>query len=255
MLGHPALVARDVRGDAQRRSTSCRAARCRRSPSRTTRSRASPGSGRCTSPGCTATARPAAPARAARRRCACTARRACRPCRSRANTGRPMRAMIRMLTTTYGRIGELHADLRHRRADDAHAERQHVHRPARPCEPLNSSFSLRAHLERVDPVVGRARRCPSTASRRRCAPRRARRRSGPSARSSSPATGPGSACVNVPLRPSASQSRSYSSCEPSTQWMDCGPRQVRHLLDPAQQVGIGRQRRGHVTGQRGCSHR
>ena len=56
-----------------------------------------------------------------------------------------------------GRVGELHADLRHRRADRPHAERQHVHRPPahRAAEQL---LQLAAHLVRVFPVVGRARR-------------------------------------------------------------------------------------------------
>ena len=48
VLGEPALVARHHATRCAARSTSCRAARCRRSPSRTTGSRASPGSARCT---------------------------------------------------------------------------------------------------------------------------------------------------------------------------------------------------------------
>ena len=80
VLGHPALVAGDVRGDAQREALSCPAARCRRSPSRRTRSRASPESARCISGrGCTARAHPSGPSSAARPRNACRARPAGRP--------------------------------------------------------------------------------------------------------------------------------------------------------------------------------
>ncbi len=52
------------------------------------------------------------------------------------------------------RVGQLDADLRHRRADRPHAERQDVHRPPahRPAEQL---LELAAHPVRLDPVVGR----------------------------------------------------------------------------------------------------
>ena len=82
------------------RNISCRAARFRRSRNHRTRSRASPGNGRCISLCCRATARLFARARAARRRCACTAQRASSSLSISLKTGRPMRAMMRMFTTT-----------------------------------------------------------------------------------------------------------------------------------------------------------
>ena len=64
------------------RSTSCPAARCRRSPSRTRRSPSSPGSGRCTcAPCCRARSRPSGRRRAARPPNAGTARSRRRPAR------------------------------------------------------------------------------------------------------------------------------------------------------------------------------
>ena len=96
-----------------------------------------------------------------------------------------------------GRVGQLHADLRHRRADRPHAERQHVHRPAAHAA-VEQLLQLAAHLERVHPVVGRA----GGVLRQRAdegavldAGDIARRRSG---RSSSPARAPGSASMSVP---------------------------------------------------------
>ena len=83
------------------RSISCRAARCRRSPSRTTRSRASPGNGRCTSRDCTATARLSAPASSGAPTVCMHGHDALVVAgRSPRSTGRPMRAMMRMFTTT-----------------------------------------------------------------------------------------------------------------------------------------------------------
>ena len=53
-----------------------------------------------------------------------------------------------------GRVGQLHADLRHGRTDRPHGKRQHVHRA-----PLHAaakkSLERPAHLERIAPVVGR----------------------------------------------------------------------------------------------------
>ena len=72
-----------------------------------------------------------------------------------AKTGRPMRAMMRMLTTTYGEsvsctpicdIGEPIGPMLNGST--------YIVRPR--MQPLNSSFSLRAHLERIYPVVGGA---------------------------------------------------------------------------------------------------
>ncbi len=53
-----------------------------------------------------------------------------------------------------GRVGELHADLRHRRTDGAHAERQHIHRAALHAAGEKSLERL-PHLERIHPIVGR----------------------------------------------------------------------------------------------------
>ena len=54
-----------------------------------------------------------------------------------------------------GGIGDLDADLRDRRADRPHRERHHVHRaPAHAA--VEQAVQRRAHLARVDPVVGRA---------------------------------------------------------------------------------------------------
>ena len=52
------------------------------------------------------------------------------------------------------RIGELDADLRHRRADRAHAEGQHIHGAAAHGA-AKKILQLLAHLERVFPVIGR----------------------------------------------------------------------------------------------------
>ena len=53
------------------------------------------------------------------------------------------------------RIRKLHADLRHRRSDRPHAERQHVHGAALHA-PVEELLQLLAHLERIFPVVGGA---------------------------------------------------------------------------------------------------
>ena len=100
VLRQPALVAGDVGGDPQARSTSCRAGRCRRSPIRSSRSRGSREMDDVLLRDCRARPRPPAPARAAPRRCACTARPVSRPCRSRRTRASPIRVMIRMFTTT-----------------------------------------------------------------------------------------------------------------------------------------------------------
>ena len=54
-----------------------------------------------------------------------------------------------------GRIGQLDTDLRHRRSDDPHAERQDVHRPAAHGA-VEEVLQLPPHLVRVLPVVRRA---------------------------------------------------------------------------------------------------
>ena len=55
-----------------------------------------------------------------------------------------------------GRIRELDADLRHRAADRAHAERQHIHRAARHAA-VEEVAELLPHFVGLDPVVRRAR--------------------------------------------------------------------------------------------------
>ncbi len=55
-----------------------------------------------------------------------------------------------------GRVAQLHSDMRNRRADRAHAERDDIHRaPAH--APGENSFERRLHFCRLDPVVGRPR--------------------------------------------------------------------------------------------------
>ncbi len=54
-----------------------------------------------------------------------------------------------------GRIGQLHADLRHGAADGAHAEGQHVHGAALHAA-AEQLLEFLAHLKRVDPIVGGA---------------------------------------------------------------------------------------------------
>jgi len=54
-----------------------------------------------------------------------------------------------------GRIGQLDADLRHRRADLPHAERQHIH-GAPPHAAVEEILQLVAHFKWVCPVVRRA---------------------------------------------------------------------------------------------------
>ena len=136
--------------------TSCRAARCRRSRSRTTRSRARRGSARCTcSSGLQGHATSAARARAACRPSACTAR-SRRRCRARRAAAVPMRVMIRMFTTTYGRVGDL------ARRSARSASRAAPCRTARrtSCgprmQPANRPRRICVQLPRVHPVVGRA---------------------------------------------------------------------------------------------------
>ena len=160
VLGHPAFVARDVRGDAQREALLAqqRVAAVARAV------RPDLARLRKVHDVFLFVARPGhvllAPARAARRRCACTARRAC--------------VLVDLLEHRQAdarhdphvdhdvrRVGQLHADLRHRRADRTHAERQHVHRAAAHAA-VEKLLQLLAHLKRIDPVVGGAGACPST---------------------------------------------------------------------------------------------
>ena len=67
----------------------------------------------------------------------------------------PMRVMIRMLDGDVGRVGELHADVRDRRTERAHRERDDVERAAAHRAGVETQH-LGAHLGRVAPVVGGA---------------------------------------------------------------------------------------------------
>ena len=71
-----------------------------------------------------------------------------------ANTGSPMRAMMRMFTTTYGESVSCTPMLRHRRTHRPHAERQHIHRAA-PHAAAKQLLQLATHHIRIFPVVGR----------------------------------------------------------------------------------------------------
>ena len=137
------------------RTPSWPGSRCRRTPSRTTRSRASRGSARCTSCRCTARRRPTSPG-ASGRADAC-ARRAPTRCPGGSARARPMpiRVMMPMLTTTYGRVGDLHAEPRERAAERSHRERDDVHRAAAHA-PANSPSSVSRISGGSRPVVGRA---------------------------------------------------------------------------------------------------
>ncbi len=118
------------------------------------------------------------------------------------------------------RVGELHADLRHGRADWSHAERQHVHGP--PAHgAVEQLLELASHQEGVFPVVGGAGRLLRVRADEGAVfhPRHV--------------AGVGSGVVTarpqflVELDEAAAldhlaQSASYSSWEPSTQWTAAG---------------------------------
>ena len=69
----------------------------------------------------------------------------------------PMRAMMRMLTTTYGESVSCTPICDIGRADRAHAEREHVHRAALHRAAERDPSGASSHLERIFPVVGRPR--------------------------------------------------------------------------------------------------
>ena len=129
VLGQPAVVAGHHRGDAQARSTSCRAGRCRRSPSRTTRSRGSRGSARCTCcRGCTATARrPGRGSSGAPTECTHGTQ---SPSPEHVERGLAHAGHDPHADRDVGGVGELHADVGDGRAERAHRERHDVHRAA-----------------------------------------------------------------------------------------------------------------------------
>ena len=156
MLGQPALVAGHDRGDAQREALLARAGRCRRSPSRRTRSRGSRGSGRCTWSRVAGPGDVGLPGLERRADGVHGTARTRRPSPSASSAALPMRVMIRMRDGHVGRVGDSTPMLGDRRAERAHARRARRTWCARACSPSNSSRQRRAHLVRVDPVVGRA---------------------------------------------------------------------------------------------------
>ena len=218
------------------RSTSCRAARCRRSPSRRTRSRASRGSARCTcSRRCTATGTSLRPCSSGQPT-ECTHGTNSPSSPSTSSAGRPIRVMIRIERRDVRGVGQLHADVGDRRAERAHRERHHVHRAAqhRAVEQLRQRG---AHLVRLAPVVGRARvRLALGADERAVLDPRdvvgVRQRQvgvrtlGVDSRS------------NVPASTSVGTSRSYSSAEPSHQWIRSGWVSAATSSTQAMQAGV-----------------
>jgi hypothetical protein len=199
------------------RSTSCPAARCRRSPSRSSRSRASRGSGRCTWSCCRARPRPSG--RLQRRAHGVHAghelavgaqhvERAAAHARHRAHAHGHV-----------GAVGQLDADVGDVRAQRPHRERHHVHRAAahRALEQrVRAGLQQRAHLGRRHPVVGRAGVFLLLGCRCRCGPRRAPRRSGRCAPGSCSGAS-GLSFISVPAATSCSHRRWYSASLPSHQ--------------------------------------
>ena len=154
VLRHPALRRARCSTRCAARSTSCPAAHCRRSPSHSTRSRASPGNARCTSRRCTATAHPSrsGPSGAPTECMHGTTR--LMSLSISANTGAPIRAMIRIFTTAYAEsvsctpicdIGEPTGPIENG---------MHIHGPPAHAS-LEKSLQLLAHHERLHPVVRR----------------------------------------------------------------------------------------------------
>ncbi len=164
-----------------------------------------------------------------------------------ANTGGPDARHDPHVDDDVGRVGQLHADLRHRRADRAHAERQHVHRAARHAA-AEEFLQLAAHLVGVHPVVGR----PGVVLRER-ADERALLDAGHVAgvRSGVVAAGPE---IVVQFRERARGD--HLGTEPLVLFLRPihpvhrgGAREFAHLLDPTQQVAVGGQGHRHVPGQ------
>ena len=110
------------------RGISCRAARCRRSPSRSSRSRALRESGRCTcSTDCTATAR-RAHRRASGTPTECTHGTNAPSVPSTSYTARSHARHDAHADDDVGAVGDLDADVRDRTAERSHRERHDVHR-------------------------------------------------------------------------------------------------------------------------------
>ena len=146
-----------------------------------------------------------------------------------------------------GGVGQLHADVALVRAERAHREGHHVHRAAahRAGEQLGQRL---AHLRRLAPVVGRARFLLGGRADER-AVLHARDVAGIGQRQVGVrALGVGRAARRCPASTSSRHRRSYSSAEPSHQWICVGFGQRGHLLDPRQQalvLGGGGKRSAH----------
>ena len=252
MLGHPAFVARHVRRDAQpeallaEQRVAAVAGAVR--PDLARLREVDDVLVRIARPGHVGLRR----ARAARRRCACTARRASRRGRSPRTPAVPIRAMIRMLTTTYGEsvswtpicdIGEPTAPML--------KASTYIVRPGHAA--AEQLLQLPAHLERVDPVVGRAggvlrqRADEGALLDARDVARR------PTARSSTPARASSFSLMNVPVATIWRTERVVLLLRAVHPVHGGRARQVPHLLDPAQQVGVVRERGRRIARQR-CVH-
>ena len=139
----------------------------------------------------------------------------------RASAGAPMRVMMRMLATTYGRVGDLHAATRQRRIDRAHAVRDHVHRAAAHAAG-EQRVHLRVRLGRRHPVVVRAGVVALAWCRRRSGARRARRRRGASGAASCPGAFRWLSGTSVPSACICAISAAFSASLPSHQWIASG---------------------------------
>ena len=120
-----------------------------------------------------------------------------------------------------GRVGHLHADVGDRRADRSHAEGDDVHGPAAHAA-VEKVPAGSASWRWARPSCWSARRRRSGGCRRTSGPRPGPRPSGRRGPGSCWAVSPGSAGETSLACTSSSQSRSYSSCEPSHQTTSSG---------------------------------
>ena len=159
VLGEPALVAAHHRGDAQREALLAEQRVAAVARAVTTRSRASRESGRCTcGPCCTATARPPARRRAARRPSARTGTKA-PSLPEHVVHGAPHARHQLHVDDDVRAVGQLDADVRDVAAERAHRERHDVHRaPAHAA--VEQAAQRRAHLAPARPSCWSGRRPP-----------------------------------------------------------------------------------------------
>ena len=159
-----------------------------------------------------------------------------RRCRATSSTARPMRVMIRMLTTTYGRVGDLDADVRDRAAERAHRERDDVHRAAAHAA-VEEAVQRRAHLARARPSCWSG---PASSSRSlQMNVRSSTRATSDGSEQREEAVGPLrriEPAATCPLATISSHSRSYSSCAAVAPDDAVGLRQRGDLAHPAQQA-------------------